>query len=145
MPENRVSWEKIEFQGEKIEFWAFWQNRVLLETHKKSLLLLQTYLLLNQELVPKQNLTDAIHKILVIIFGVEDSAVNVLNGGKISGHVDSLMRPRSFRRAAAGRITGKGQIFGMVTKNCSFDFIFLSFLQMNDKQSKKSSQKKINW
>ena len=35
MPENRVSWEKIEFQGEKIEFWAFWQNRVSLETHKK--------------------------------------------------------------------------------------------------------------
>ena len=31
MPENRVSWEKI-------EFWAFWQNRVSLETHKKSLL-----------------------------------------------------------------------------------------------------------
>ena len=37
LPENRVSWEKIEFQGEKIEFWAFWQNRVSLETHKKSL------------------------------------------------------------------------------------------------------------
>ena len=35
MPENRVSWGKIEFQGGKIEFWLFWQNRVSLETHKK--------------------------------------------------------------------------------------------------------------
>ena len=36
MPENRVSWGKIEFQGEKIEFWIFWQNRVSLKTHKKA-------------------------------------------------------------------------------------------------------------
>ena len=29
--------KKSSFNGKKIEFWAFWQNRVSLETHKKSL------------------------------------------------------------------------------------------------------------
>ena len=35
LPENRVSWEKNRVSREKIEFWAFGQNRVSLETHKK--------------------------------------------------------------------------------------------------------------
>ena len=35
MPENRVSGEKNEFQGEKIEFLDFQQNRVSPKTHKK--------------------------------------------------------------------------------------------------------------
>ena len=94
-----------------------------------------------KKIVPKQNLTYAIHKILVIIFGVEDSAVNVLNGGEISGHVDSLMRPRSFRRAAAGRITGKGQIFGHQKLFFRFHFSIFSSYEWQTKHIVQSVKK----